>query len=144
MRRVDVAQADVAALMTYLVGTNFPVNSVGELPLEYVDADDSEKAKAIFANAKQILEQYTVKEGKNYIQSISILSAFLSLLAQRLIYIDRKRATKLRFKPYPLLGEGILSPELRTAVIEDLINDGSYRAAISESLELITLPPNVG
>ena len=139
VRRVDVAQADVAALMTYLVGTNFPVNSVGELPLEYVDADDSEKAKAIFANAKQILEQYTVKEGKNYIQSISILSAFLSLLAQRLIYIDRKRATKLRFKPYPLLGEGILSPELRTAVIEDLINDGSYRAAISESLELIRI-----
>jgi len=65
VRRVDVSQADVAALMSYLVGTDFPVNSVGELPLEYIDASDEVKAEAIFTNARQILEQYKVKEG-NY------------------------------------------------------------------------------
>lgn len=65
VRRVDVAQADVAALMSYLVGIDFPVNSVGELPLEYLDASDEVKAEAIFTNARQILEQYKVKEGRN-------------------------------------------------------------------------------
>jgi len=63
VRRVDVAQADVAALMAYLVGLNFPVNSVGELPLEYLDANVSVKAEASLANARQILEMYKVKEG---------------------------------------------------------------------------------
>lgn len=63
VRRVDVAQADVAALMAYLVGLDFPVNSVGELPLEYLDAEVSVKAEAILANARQILEMYRVKEG---------------------------------------------------------------------------------
>ena len=63
VRRVDVSQADVTALMAYLVGVNFPVNSVGELPLEYIDAGPDVKAEAIFTNARQILEQYKVKEG---------------------------------------------------------------------------------
>ncbi|RPB28672.1 PigN-domain-containing protein [Terfezia boudieri ATCC MYA-4762] len=114
VRRVDVAQADVAALMSYLVGTDFPVNSVGELPLEYIDANDEVKAKAIFTNARQILEQYKVKE-------------------------DKKKATELRFKPYPPLGEGLTSLESRTAVIQALIDQGSYQAAIEKSLELIRI-----
>jgi len=61
--RHDVAQADVAALMAYLVGLDFPVNSVGELPLEFLGAGDETKAKAALTNAKQILEMYNVKEG---------------------------------------------------------------------------------
>lgn len=63
VRRVDVSQADVAALMAYLVGLEFPVNSVGELPLEYLDADEATKAEAAWTNARQILEMYRVKEG---------------------------------------------------------------------------------
>jgi phosphatidylinositol glycan class N len=63
VRRVDVMQADVAALMAYLVGLDFPVNSVGELPLDFLDANDETKARAAWTNARQILEMYKVKEG---------------------------------------------------------------------------------
>src|SRR5438045_4609873 len=56
VQRHDVAQADVAALMAYLVGLSFPVNSVGELPLSYLSADLPEKAEAALANARGILE----------------------------------------------------------------------------------------
>ncbi|KAF8416965.1 Phosphatidylinositolglycan class N-domain-containing protein [Tirmania nivea] len=114
VRRVDVAQADIAALMSYLVGTDFPVNSVGELPLDYIDANDEVKAEAIFTNAKQILEQYNVKE-------------------------DKKKATELRFQPYPPLGEGLTSLESRTTVIQTLIDEGSHQTAIEKSLELIRI-----
>ena len=37
--RVDVHQADVCALMSALLGTPFPVNSHGIIPLEYIDGD---------------------------------------------------------------------------------------------------------
>ena len=64
VRRNDVMQADVAALMAYLVGLDFPVNSVGELPLDFLDADDETKAKAALTNAREILEMYRVKGGQ--------------------------------------------------------------------------------
>ncbi|KAL8560900.1 hypothetical protein ACOMHN_059084 [Nucella lapillus] len=60
-RRVDIAQADVAPLMAFLVGLPFPVNSVGALPVDYLAGQDYSKAEGLFANAQQILAQYQVK-----------------------------------------------------------------------------------
>lgn len=78
--REDVEQADVAALMvrlsprarscsspsctqTALIGRSNPGNSVGRLPVPYLDASPRYKAEAALANAQGILEQYEVKRG---------------------------------------------------------------------------------
>ena len=60
--RHDVNQADVAALMAYLAGLEFPVNSVGELPLDYAAAGPDELAEAVLVNGSSVLEMYRVKE----------------------------------------------------------------------------------
>lgn len=110
VRRHDVAQADIAALMAYLVGLDFPANSVGELPLSYLSADISEKAEASLVNAQSILEQYRVKE-------------------------EGKRTSQIRFRPFAALSEtGIgIGPDQRVAAIRELIDSGKYEEAIEES-----------
>ncbi|KAF8518146.1 Phosphatidylinositolglycan class N-domain-containing protein [Hysterangium stoloniferum] len=63
----DVSQADIAPLMTTLIGRPFPVNSVGVLPDVYGEGilspagGEEARARAAVVNAKVILEQYRVK-----------------------------------------------------------------------------------
>lgn len=79
--RRDIDQADLAPLMTALLGINWPVNSVGVVPVDLLNPfeingvaskvrgdgnkQDGEwfKAQVKFVNAKVILEQYRVKHG---------------------------------------------------------------------------------
>ena len=62
LQRNDINQADVTPLMATLIGVPFPVNSVGELHTEYLDGTTKFKAEAKFANALEIIAQYTKKE----------------------------------------------------------------------------------
>ena len=112
VQRHDVAQADIATLMAYLAGLEFPVNSVGELPLSYLAAGKEEKAKAMLVNAREILEMYRVKE-------------------------EEKKATVLRYKPYPRFASTNQTIDKRLADIELIIRKGRYNQAIKASDELI-------
>uniref|UniRef100_A0A674ILB2 GPI ethanolamine phosphate transferase 1 n=1 Tax=Terrapene triunguis TaxID=2587831 RepID=A0A674ILB2_9SAUR len=56
------AQADIAPLMASLIGVPFPLNSVGILPLDYLNNSAHFKAESMFTNAVQILEQFKVSK----------------------------------------------------------------------------------
>ena len=114
VQRHDVQQADIAALMAYLAGLDFPVNSVGELPLSYLSGNLKEKAEAALMNAKGVLEMYRVKE-------------------------SQKRSTELRYRPYPLLGDEQHSVEHRIELIRALIDDSQFEKAIENSQGLLHL-----
>lgn len=112
VQRNDVAQADIAPLMAYLVGLDFPVNSVGELPLPFLAASEAEKAKAMLVNAQEILEMYRVKE-------------------------QQKRATVLRYQPFKPLAGPENAVEHQVDAIQTLIDNADYTTAIESSDQLI-------
>ena len=114
VQRNDVDQADIAALMAYLVGLDFPVNSVGEVPLAYLAGEPKEKAEAALANARAVLEMYRVKEAQ-------------------------KKAYELRYRPYAPLGDKHRSAKHRVQEIRDTIDQGQFQQAITMSQELLHL-----
>jgi GPI ethanolamine phosphate transferase 1 len=112
IQRHDVSQADVAALMAYLAGLAFPVNSVGELPLSYLAGDLAAKSEAFLANARGILDMYRIKE-------------------------EQKKATELRYRPFKPLGDEAHSVETRFSIIKNLIDQEKYEKAIEETAALV-------
>ncbi|KAF5093621.1 hypothetical protein D0Z03_002342 [Geotrichum reessii] len=109
VKRNDVNQADVASLMSYLVGLNFPANSVGEIPLAFIDAEDKVKAEVIYANSMSIVEQYLVKA--------------------------KTTSSQLHYVEYPAFAEQ--STEDRSLEIQQLIENEHYAEAVEKSEELM-------
>ncbi|KAI9491076.1 Phosphatidylinositolglycan class N-domain-containing protein [Zychaea mexicana] len=112
-QRDDVLQADIAPLMSTLIGTDLPVNNVGELPVSYLKEDERFRAEAVFANAREILAQYQVKH-------------------------DEKERDELFFRPFPPLS-GLNSPDTFVQDIRNRIKAGEYTRAEILSQELIQL-----
>ncbi|OMO59862.1 Sulfatase [Corchorus capsularis] len=112
IERVDVNQADIAPLMSTLLGLPCPVNSVGSLPLGYVKLKEEEEVEAVVANTKQILNQFLRKS-------------------------EIKRSHSLYFKPFKPLAE--YSSMLNR--IESLLSARDYKAAmqLSENLRSLAL-----
>nr|XP_057916706.1 GPI ethanolamine phosphate transferase 1 isoform X2 [Doryrhamphus excisus]XP_057916707.1 GPI ethanolamine phosphate transferase 1 isoform X2 [Doryrhamphus excisus] len=73
LRRVDVNQADIAPLMASLIGVPIPVNSVGVLPLHYLNNTDRFKAECMYTNGIQILEQFKMKMKQKKETTLSFL-----------------------------------------------------------------------
>ncbi|NXP44860.1 PIGN transferase, partial [Heliornis fulica] len=100
LKRLDVNQADVAPLMASLIGVPFPLNSLGTLPLEYLNNSAHFKAESIFTNAVQILEQFKVKMSQKRETTLSFLftpfkplsdSEQINLLKKARLYIQQQK-----------------------------------------------------
>ncbi|NXX00329.1 PIGN transferase, partial [Larus smithsonianus] len=94
------AQADIAPLMASLIGVPFPLNSVGTLPLEYLNNSAHFKAESIFTNAVQILEQFKVKMSQKKETTLSFLftpfkplsdSEQINFLKKMRLYIQQEK-----------------------------------------------------
>ncbi|XP_060585515.1 GPI ethanolamine phosphate transferase 1-like [Ruditapes philippinarum] len=107
LKRTDVEQADIAPLMAALIGINYPMNSVGILPHDFLDIPEGDLAEAIYANVRQLLEQYQVK-------------------------MELKKSTTLSvaFRPFSDLTPTKLAETHRH--IRQLIQNGHFRDAINE------------
>ncbi|KAM5157229.1 GPI ethanolamine phosphate transferase 1 isoform 2-T5 [Mantella aurantiaca] len=81
-QRIDVNQADVAPLMAALIGVPFPLNSVGILPVEYLNSSSLFKAESMLTNALQIVEQFKVKMAQKKETTLSFLFSPFSLLSE--------------------------------------------------------------
>ena len=114
VQRHDVNQADIAALMSYLAGIEFPVNSVGQLPLSFLTANAYEQAEAVLVNAREVLEMYSIKE-------------------------QEKKATEIRYRPYAKLGAGLHSAEQRISEIRHAIDQGHFEEGITMSQDLLQI-----
>uniref|UniRef100_A0A671TVQ8 GPI ethanolamine phosphate transferase 1 n=1 Tax=Sparus aurata TaxID=8175 RepID=A0A671TVQ8_SPAAU len=68
-----VLLADIAPLMASLIGVPIPVNSVGVLPLLYLNNSEQFKAESMYANAIQVLEQFKVKMTQKKETTLSFL-----------------------------------------------------------------------
>ncbi|XP_040288129.1 GPI ethanolamine phosphate transferase 1 [Bufo bufo] len=91
LKRLDVNQADVAPLMSALIGLPYPLNSVGILPVEYINSSNLFKAESMLTNAFQILEQFKVKMAQKKLTTLSFLfSPFSSLSESKQLDIVRR------------------------------------------------------
>nr|XP_023654779.1 GPI ethanolamine phosphate transferase 1 [Paramormyrops kingsleyae] len=113
LRRIDVNQADIAPLMSSLIGVPIPLNSVGVLPLGYLDNSGLFKAESMYANSIQIMEQFKVKMAQKKETTLSIL-----------------------FTPYQRLTESKQLDFVRN--VRSLIQERKYDDAIALSKEMIS------
>ncbi|KAJ1559751.1 Glycosyl phosphatidyl inositol anchor synthesis, partial [Cladochytrium tenue] len=113
--RRDVNQADIAPLMSVLIGVPYPMNSVGELPLAYLSAPPAFKAAAALANARQILAQFLVKHD------------------------SARRASLFAFRPFAPLATPATRHADLLAEADELAAAGAHAAASARARHIATL-----
>ncbi|MCO5549730.1 hypothetical protein L7F22_003203 [Adiantum nelumboides] len=112
--REDVEQADITPLMSALIGANMPANSEGRLPLDYLDITQEQAARAMLANALEVLEVYRVKH-------------------------EQRSERMLRYVPFSQLPseEGTLPGSSRVEIIKTALSRAEYEKVIGDSEKLI-------
>jgi phosphatidylinositol glycan class N len=112
--RKDVEQADIAPLLSSLLGIPVPTNSIGTLPVGYLAGDDRFMAFNLYLNARQMLEQFHTKED------------------------IKRKLTPFFFVPYGApISAGLNQTRDFLADIEKAIQEGEYTRAQEMSRQLI-------
>lgn len=62
--KYEISQIDVAALISGLLGINYPLNSNGVVPLDLLNVSDIVKSKMLFGNMMELFENYKIKNDK--------------------------------------------------------------------------------
>ncbi|XP_044757575.1 GPI ethanolamine phosphate transferase 1-like [Coccinella septempunctata] len=62
INRKDLKNIDIAPLISVLLGINFPTNSRGIVPVNYLDISDQQKYQVVLKNLHQIFNIYEKKE----------------------------------------------------------------------------------
>ena len=105
----EISQIDLTPLFAGLIDVNFPMNSLGIIPLDIVDASDKVKSKLLFSNFLEIFENYKIK---NDLESKAII-----------------------FKPY----KHLIDSNNQIKIVLDEIKKENYLKAINETQNLIKL-----
>lgn len=114
LKRHDVDQADIVVLLASLIGCSIPVNSVGRLPVPFLDLPLRDLAKLSFLNGKQLLAQ-----------------------ANRKREILQKGSLSWLYRPYWKLTPE--EAEIREKLINQFISSKKFEKAIQLSEDLIDL-----
>ena len=110
--RHDVEQADLAALMSSLLGLPVPSNSMGMLPLQYLSVGADVKAKLMLSNAEQSCELFKAK-------------------------LQIAKSSSLLFFPFYKLRLDVVSTRLQQ--VSNLIEREKFSDALIQSAKLIRL-----
>lgn len=57
----DISQIDITPLISGLLGINFPIHSLGVIPIDILDVSDKVKSKILFGNMMELMENYKIK-----------------------------------------------------------------------------------
>lgn len=120
-------------MQSILAGIPIPANSAGRVPLDYLDATPSFKARAAFANANQILAEFSVRSGSSVPSRPA--KALLTL------FTDSKEAHAIAFRPFLGLVDspttGTKAVASHQAAVQGMIDSGAYEEAQRLSVELV-------
>lgn len=98
VRRFDVNQADVAPLMSALIGNAVPVNNIGQLPIEYLNASQEYRCRSAVNNAMQIATQF--KHLQAEFKKSFLFSDFNELNERNLLKLEYEIQTAVKSGSY--------------------------------------------
>lgn len=96
--RYDVQQADIAPLMSSLIGTAVPTNNIGKLPVNYLNASDEYRCKCALQNAIEIANQF--KHLQTQFKHTFFFKDFNELNENRLLSMEYEIQTAVKEKSF--------------------------------------------